>query len=71
MDTEGLATDFLRNMDWDNFDMFTVTREVMDQISKPVGEFFLKHTGKGNLDGSGTQADIDWSPIEHAGFVKR
>jgi crotonobetainyl-CoA:carnitine CoA-transferase CaiB-like acyl-CoA transferase len=46
METEGMATDFLQNMDWDNFDMFSVTREVMEQISKPIGEFFMKHTRK-------------------------
>jgi crotonobetainyl-CoA:carnitine CoA-transferase CaiB-like acyl-CoA transferase len=52
MDTEGMATDFLRNMDWDNFDMFTVTREEMDEISGPVGDFFKKHTRQGLLEGA-------------------
>ena len=52
MHSEGKATDFLRNMDWDNFDMFSVTRDVMSQISKPVGEFFLRHTGKELLEGA-------------------
>jgi crotonobetainyl-CoA:carnitine CoA-transferase CaiB-like acyl-CoA transferase len=52
MDSEGMATDFLRNVDWDNFDMFTVSRQVMDQISGPVGKFFLSHTGKELLKGA-------------------
>ena len=52
MDEEKLATDFLLNMDWDNFDMFTVTQEVMDKISRPVGEFFLRHTRKELLQGA-------------------
>ncbi len=52
MDEEKMATDFLLNMDWDNFDMFTVTREEMDKISQPVGEFFLKHTSKELLKGA-------------------
>ncbi len=52
MDSEGMATDFLLNLDWDNFDMFTVTREEMDNISNPVGEFFKKHTGKELLKGA-------------------
>jgi crotonobetainyl-CoA:carnitine CoA-transferase CaiB-like acyl-CoA transferase len=52
MDSEGKATDFLRNMDWNNFDMFTVTRETMDQISGPVGKFFLSHDGKDLLKGA-------------------
>jgi benzylsuccinate CoA-transferase BbsE subunit len=52
MDEENMATDFLLNMDWDNFDMFTVTREEMDKISEPVGEFFRKHTSKELLKGA-------------------
>jgi crotonobetainyl-CoA:carnitine CoA-transferase CaiB-like acyl-CoA transferase len=46
MDEDDVATDFLLNMDWDTFDMFTVTKEEMDSISGPVGEFFKKHTRK-------------------------
>ena len=52
MDAEGLATDYQRHMDWDNFDMFTVTREQMQQILQPVGEFFLKHTSQELLKGA-------------------
>jgi crotonobetainyl-CoA:carnitine CoA-transferase CaiB-like acyl-CoA transferase len=52
IDSEGMATEFLRNMDWDSFDMFTVTGEEIRQIEQPVGEFFLKHTAKELLDGA-------------------
>jgi crotonobetainyl-CoA:carnitine CoA-transferase CaiB-like acyl-CoA transferase len=52
MDEEKLATDFLLNMDWNNFDMFTVSQAEMDQISSPVGEFFLRHTRKELLKGA-------------------
>ncbi len=52
MNEEKLATDYLLNMDWDTFDMFTVNQEVMDKISKPVGEFFMKHTSKELLQGA-------------------
>jgi crotonobetainyl-CoA:carnitine CoA-transferase CaiB-like acyl-CoA transferase len=52
MDTEGYATEFLLNMNWEIFDMFKVTQEEMDQISKPVTEFFLSHTRKEILDGA-------------------
>jgi crotonobetainyl-CoA:carnitine CoA-transferase CaiB-like acyl-CoA transferase len=52
MDEEKLATDFLLNMEWDTFDMFTVNQKVMDKISKPVGEFFLRHTRKELLKGA-------------------
>ena len=52
MDEEKMATDHLLHMDWDNFDMFTVTQEEMDKISGPVGAFFLKHTSKELLKGA-------------------
>jgi crotonobetainyl-CoA:carnitine CoA-transferase CaiB-like acyl-CoA transferase len=52
MDEEKLATDYLLNMQWDTFDMFTINQETMDKISKPVGEFFLKHTRKELLQGA-------------------
>jgi crotonobetainyl-CoA:carnitine CoA-transferase CaiB-like acyl-CoA transferase len=50
MDSEGMATEYLLTKDWENFDMFTVTREEMDNISKPIGEFFMAHTGKELLE---------------------
>ncbi len=52
MDEENLATDFLLNMDWDGFDMFRVNQEVTDKISRPIGDFFLKHTRKELLRGA-------------------
>jgi len=52
MHSEGKATDFLLNMNWETFDMFTVTRDVMDKISGPVGDFFRSHNGKDLLNGA-------------------
>jgi len=52
MDEEGLATDYQRNMDWDNFDMFTVTKDEMQKILQPVGEFFMRHTSHELLEGA-------------------
>ena len=52
MDEEQMATDFLLHLDWDNFDMFTVTQEVMDNISNPISRFFLKHTRQELLRGA-------------------
>jgi benzylsuccinate CoA-transferase BbsE subunit len=46
MDSEGGTTDFLRDMDWDTFDMFTVSGDVIRQIEGTVGQFFLKHTAR-------------------------
>ena len=33
-------------MDWENFDMGTVTQDVLDRIGDPVGKFFLSRTKK-------------------------
>ena len=44
MDGEGMADKYLKTMDWENLDMFNVTQEVVDQISRPIGKFFLSHT---------------------------
>jgi crotonobetainyl-CoA:carnitine CoA-transferase CaiB-like acyl-CoA transferase len=52
MDEEKMATEFLRNMDWDNFDMFTVSKDVIENISVPVGEFFKSHTSRELLRGA-------------------
>jgi crotonobetainyl-CoA:carnitine CoA-transferase CaiB-like acyl-CoA transferase len=52
MDSEGMATDFLLNMDWNSFDMFSVTGEEIRQIEGPVGKFFLRHTAKELLQGA-------------------
>ena len=50
MESEDMATEFLLSLDWDSFDMFTVTREEMDNITHPVGEFFRQHTGNELLE---------------------
>jgi crotonobetainyl-CoA:carnitine CoA-transferase CaiB-like acyl-CoA transferase len=52
MDEEKMATEHLLHMDWDNFDMFAVTQEQMDLISRPIEAFFLKHTSKELLKGA-------------------
>ncbi|MDY7034202.1 MAG: CoA transferase [Thermodesulfobacteriota bacterium] len=44
MDSEGMADEYLKEMNWDNFDMFTLTQEIQDRIEEPISRFFLKHT---------------------------
>ncbi len=44
MDSEGMADDYLRQADWDNFDIAGVNLEELDGYTKPIGEFFLSHT---------------------------
>lgn len=52
MDEEKMATDHLLRMDWDNFDMFTLTQAEIDKISQPIEEFFKQHTSQELLKGA-------------------
>jgi crotonobetainyl-CoA:carnitine CoA-transferase CaiB-like acyl-CoA transferase len=44
MDSEGMANEYLRSIDWENLDMFKVSQDVVDRISQPIEKFFLAHT---------------------------
>ena len=44
MDSEGLAPDFLRGIDWDNFDVTQVSQEEFNQFEEVIGIFFSRHT---------------------------
>ncbi len=48
MDSEGMAPNFLKEKDWENFgerfDLTTVGQAELDQISEVVAKFFLRHT---------------------------
>ncbi|RJX24184.1 MAG: CoA transferase [Dethiobacter sp.] len=46
MDSEGMATEYLKNKDWDSFDIATVTQEEIDQIEGPTAEFLKTKTKK-------------------------
>ncbi len=44
MESEGMADDFLRNIDWDTFDFRTTTQETVDRLEEPIKKFFLLYT---------------------------
>jgi len=44
MDSEGLVTKELKEIDWYSFSIATVNQELLDTISEPISEFFLRHT---------------------------
>ena len=50
MEDEGMGNEYLGNMDWESFDMGTATQDVLDRISKPIGDFFKGRTRKEILD---------------------
>jgi len=44
MDEEGMADDFLRAIDWDNFDMAKGDQETWAHMERLIERFFLNHT---------------------------
>ncbi|MBI4283443.1 MAG: CoA transferase [Chloroflexi bacterium] len=52
MDEEGMATDFLRGIDWEKVDFSTITPQVSHDIEEPTGKFFLAHTKAELLEGA-------------------
>ena len=46
MDEDGMAPDFMKEMEWETFDMATATEEVFNSFNQHVGGFFLSHTKK-------------------------
>jgi benzylsuccinate CoA-transferase BbsE subunit len=52
MDSEGMATDFLKEFDWEEFDYAEVNQELMDKLEEPTGKFFMSHTKLELLEGA-------------------
>jgi len=44
MDEEGMAPDFMKEIDWATFRRTTATPEFLAQVDEAIGKFFLKHT---------------------------
>ena len=44
MDEEGMADDYLKTFDWENFDPREAPQEVLDRLDEPANRFFLAHT---------------------------
>jgi crotonobetainyl-CoA:carnitine CoA-transferase CaiB-like acyl-CoA transferase len=44
MESEGMAPDFLKEIDWEAFDINMVNKEELDRIQEPIGRFLLSRT---------------------------
>jgi len=44
MEEEGSIPAFLKEIDWESFDYSNVGADLVDKVSGPVGDFFLRHT---------------------------
>jgi len=52
MDEEGMADDFIKNFDWDNFDLRQTTQETVERLYEPIRRFFMVHTKAELLEGA-------------------
>ncbi len=44
MDSEGLCPEFMREINWDTFDMVHMTQELADKLEEPISKFFMRYT---------------------------
>ncbi len=52
MNDEGMASDFLRGLDWDNLDMAKITQGMVNLIEEHILRFFESHTKLDLYDGA-------------------
>ena len=62
MDGEGMAGDFLRQVDWQSFDMAKTTEDFIRPLEDAIGKFFLTHT-KAELFTGGAERHVDIYPV--------
>ena len=52
MDSEGLANDFLKSIDWSNLDIHLITDDFIKELDDAVAVLFMRHTKKELYDGA-------------------
>jgi len=52
MENEGMADDYIREFDWEAFDLRTTTQDVLDRLAEPTHTFFMSHTTAELLEGA-------------------
>jgi benzylsuccinate CoA-transferase BbsE subunit len=61
LDEEGIADDFLREFDWEGYDLAVAVQEEQDRLEAYAGKLFLRHT-KRELYEEGLKRDIKIFP---------
>jgi len=62
LDSEGMATDFLKEFDWSTFDLLNTTQEVVDRLEEPVAKLMKSHT-KAELFELGVKYRVIFYPV--------
>jgi len=70
MDSEGMADDFLKEFDWEEWDMATATQETVNRIEAPAAKFFLSHTKEELLEGAVKNRIIFYPTFNTADILK-
>jgi len=52
MDSERLAPDSMKNMDWNEFDLEKVTQDELDEFTGALSKFFMRHTKEELYEGA-------------------
>ena len=65
MEEEGMADDYLRTFDWDNFEFTTATQETIDDLEGRLAKFALSHTKAELLKGA-VQHRVQLFPVSTA-----
>ncbi|MBW2090796.1 MAG: CoA transferase [Deltaproteobacteria bacterium] len=52
MADEGMADDWLKNFDWDNFSHYQTTQEIIDRMEEQTINFFMTHTKAELMEGA-------------------
>jgi len=63
MDEEGMAPQFMKDLDWENFDMSQASSELFQQFNEHIGRFFLRHS-KEELFKQARQRGITLYPVQ-------
>ena len=62
MDSEGIASDYIKSVDWDNLDMETASQKLRSEMDAAVLGFFMAHTRK-ELNEEALARGIMLSPV--------
>lgn len=62
MDSEGMAPDHLKGIEWEKFDFSVAKQDELDLIAEPISKFFLKHTRE-ELTKGAARAEMMFYPV--------
>ncbi|MFC1929188.1 CoA transferase, partial [Chloroflexota bacterium] len=52
MESEGMASDFLKELDWESLDFAKTTQDIANRILEPTAKFFMSHTKAELMEGA-------------------